>query len=90
MRFRHKGWTILFAPDARVYHAQGACSRSRRLCVEWHKHKGVMRFYRKFFRHQYPAVLMWLVALGIWLRFGLVAVHHTAKRIGRALGFGRG
>ena len=90
MRFRQKGWKILFVPSARVTHALGACSRSRPVFVEWHKHKGMMRFYRKFFRHQYPGVLMWLVALGIWLRFGLVAVHLTAKRISRALGFGHG
>lgn len=90
MRFRQKGWKILFVPSARVTHTLGACSNSRPIFVEWHKHKGMMRFYRKFFRHQYPGVLMWLVALGIWLRFGLVAIHHTAKRIGRTLGFGHG
>jgi GT2 family glycosyltransferase len=90
MRFRQKGWKILFVPSARVTHEHGACSRSRPVFVEWHKHKGMMRFYRKFFRHQYPGALMWLVALGVWLRFGLVAIYHTARRVGRALGLGRG
>lgn len=86
MRFRQRGWKILFVPSARVMHALGACGRSRPVFVEWHKHKGMMRFYRKFFRHQYPGGLMWLVALGIWLRFGLVAVSHTARRVARRLG----
>lgn len=90
MRFRQKGWKILFVPSARVTHALGACSHSRPVFVEWHKHKGMMRFYRKFFRHQYPGVLMGLVAVGIWLRFGLVAAYYSAKRAGRALGLGRG
>lgn len=90
MRFRQKGWKILFVPSVRVTHALGGCSRGRPIFVEWHKHKGMMRFYRKFFRHQYPGVLMWLVTLGIWLRFGLVAVHLMAKRIRRALGLGHG
>lgn len=90
MRFREKGWKILFVPSARVTHALGACSRSRPIFVEWHKHKGMMRFYRKFFRHQYPGVLMGLVAVGVWLRFGLVATYYTAKRAGRALGLWRG
>lgn len=90
MRFRQKGWTILFVPDARIHHALGACSRSRRLFVEWHKHKGMMRFYRKFFRHQYPGVLMGLVTAGVWLRFALVAVAITARRALAKLGLGRG
>jgi GT2 family glycosyltransferase len=81
MRFRQKGWKILFVPSARVTHALGVSSRSRPIFVEWHKHKGMIRFYRKFFRHQYPGILMGLVALGVWLRFGLVAGYYTVKRI---------
>jgi len=80
MRFRRKGWKILFVADARVMHYQGVCSRSRPVFVEWHKHRGMMRFYRKHFRHQYPGVLMWLVGIGVWLRFALLAVYHTARR----------
>lgn len=90
MRFRKKGWKILFVPDAPVVHYPGTCSRSRPIFVEWHKHKGMMRFYRKFFRRQYPGMLMWLVALGVWLRFGAIAMYYTARRFGRRLGFGRG
>jgi GT2 family glycosyltransferase len=89
MRFRQKGWKIVFVPSARVTHAQGACSRKRPVFVEWHKHRGMMRFYRKHFRHQYPGLLMGLVATGVWLRFGLVAVSHTGKRVARGLGWAR-
>ena len=81
MRFRQKHWKILFVPDARISHTLGACSRSRRLFVEWHKHKGMVRFYRKFFRYQYPGALMWLVTLGVWLRFSLVAMSLTVRRL---------
>jgi GT2 family glycosyltransferase len=80
MRFRRRGWKILFVPDSRIYHALGACSQSRRVFVEWHKHKGMTRFYEKFFRHQYPGGLMWVVTLGVWLRFGMVAVYFTVRR----------
>ncbi len=83
MRFSQKGWKILFVPDAPVAHHKGICSRSRPIFVEWHKHKGMMRFYRKFFRHRYPGALMGLVALGIWLRFGAVAMYHTTRHAGR-------
>ena len=72
MRFRQRGWKIVFVPSAHVTHALGVCGRSRPVFVEWHKHKGMVRFYRKFFRHQYPGLLMGLVTLGVWLRFGLI------------------
>jgi GT2 family glycosyltransferase len=81
MRFRRKNWKIMFVPAARVAHVLGASSQSRPLFVAWHKHKGMIHFYRKFFRHQYPGVLMGLVMLGVWLRFGLVVGYVTAKRV---------
>ncbi len=80
MRFRQRGWKIMFVPNAKIVHQKGACSRSRPIFVEWHKHKGMMRFYRKFFRGQYPGVLMWLVAVGVWSRFGVMAVYYTVRR----------
>ena len=89
MRFRQKGWKILFVPSAQITHALGVCGRSRPVFVEWHKHKGMMRFYRKFFRHQYPGMLMGLVVVGVWLRFSIVATYHVLKRTGRVLGVWR-
>lgn len=86
MRFRQKNWKILFVPTARVTHALGMSSHSRPVFVAWHKHRGMIRFYRKFFRHQYPGLLMGLVLFGVWLRFGLVVSYTSAKR---ALGFWR-
>ena len=90
MRFRQHGWKILFVPSAQITHVLGVCSRSRPVFVQWHKHKGMMRFYRKFFQHQYPSFLMGLVSMGVWLRFGLLATYIIAKRAGSALGLGRG
>lgn len=81
MRFRQQGWRVLFVPGAKVVHQWGACSRARPVFVEWHKHRGMMRFYRKFYRQQYPGALMWLVAAGVWLRFGAVAAYYTARRL---------
>lgn len=86
MRLRQKHWKILFVPAARIAHALGVCSRNRLVFVEWHKHKGMMRFYLKFFRHQYPGGLMWLVGVGVWLRFFLVASFYTVRRVGKSLG----
>lgn len=86
MRFREKGWRILFVPAARIVHFKGACSATRPVFVEWHKHKGMVRFYRKFFRHQYPGALMWLVTLGVWLRFCAVMLSVLFRRfLGRSM-----
>jgi hypothetical protein len=46
----------------------------------------MMRFYRKFFRHQYPGILMWLVGLGVWLRFGLIATYYNGRHVARWFG----
>jgi GT2 family glycosyltransferase len=81
MRYRQRGWSILFVPTAKFTHFRGACSRSRPIFVEWHKHRGMMRFYRKFFRHQYPGALMWLVGLGVWLRFAAIAFIISIKSL---------
>ena len=86
MRFRQHGWKILFVPSARITHALSVCGKSRPVFVEWHKHKGMMRFYRKFYRHQYPGGLMWLVALGVWLRFGAIAAYYGTRHVGRKVG----
>jgi len=85
MRFRQRGWKIMFVPDARVVHHKGTCSKTRPIFVEWHKHKGMMRFYGKFFRHQYPGILMWIVATGVWLRFGVMAVSYSVRHIRQRL-----
>jgi GT2 family glycosyltransferase len=86
MRFRQKRWKILFAPDAHVVHYKGMCSRSRPIFVEWHKHKGMMRFYRKFFSHQYPGPLMWLVGAGIGVRFCMLVAYFVGSRMMHRLG----
>lgn len=83
MRFRAAGFRILFEPGARITHHKGRCSVARPLFVEWHKHLGMVRFYRKFFRHQYPGVLMGLVVFGVWLRFSAVVCYLLVKRVWR-------
>ncbi|MDB5813322.1 MAG: glycosyl transferase family 2 [Rhodocyclales bacterium] len=81
MRFWQKGWRVLFVPNAPITHLKGVCSRRRPILVECYKHKGMVRFYRKFFRHQYPGVLMWLVISAVWLRFVILTVALLAKRV---------
>ena len=81
MRFKQKNWKIVFVPNAPVTHFQGTCSRGRPFFVAWHKHKSMLRFYRKFFRQQYPSALMGLVAVGIWFRFGVTVAFYAVRQL---------
>lgn len=89
MRFRLNNWQVMFVPDARVIHVWGGCSRSRPFFVEWHKHHGMLRFYKKFFKKQYPGPLWWLVVSGVWLRFSFVSAYFAARLVFARLGFTR-
>ncbi|PKN51110.1 MAG: dTDP-Rha--alpha-D-GlcNAc-pyrophosphate polyprenol alpha-3-L-rhamnosyltransferase [Deltaproteobacteria bacterium HGW-Deltaproteobacteria-13] len=81
MRFRRKGWQIMFVPDARVIHYKGVCSKTRPIFVEWHKHKGMIRFYNKFFRFRYPAILLWIIGFGVWLRFAVITFYLGVRNL---------
>ena len=81
MRFRQKDWKVFFVPGARVIHHLGVCSRARPVFVEWHKHKGMVRFYRKFFSHQYPGPLLVAVVGAVWVRFLAKVMAIQAKRL---------
>jgi GT2 family glycosyltransferase len=80
MRFREAGYTVLFVPGVTVTHHKGHSSRDRPVRVQWHMHRGMIRFYGKFFRRRYPLPMMWLVYAGVWLRFGAAALRALASR----------
>jgi len=80
MRFRKAGWKILFTPDVKIVHIKGSCSHEKPFRVSWHKHKGMIRFYRKFFRHQYPSYLMWVVIASVMARFSLISFVNLFRR----------
>ena len=75
MRFREAGYQVLFVPGVAVVHHKGHSSRDRPVRVSWHMHRGMIRFYGKFFRDRYPLPMMWLVYAGVWLRFGAAALR---------------
>jgi GT2 family glycosyltransferase len=74
MRFRQRGSPVLFVPDVRVVHDKGRCSRATPVRVLWHMHRGMVRYYRKFFRHLYPAPVLWIVTAGVAARFVALAL----------------
>jgi len=85
MRFRQSGRRVLFVPDASAVHHKGTSSRGRPVRVLWHMHRGMVRYYRKFFRRQYPGPFMWLVVAGVAVRFSALAslalARHARQRL---------
>ena len=75
MRFWKSGYKVAFIPGAEVIHAKGGSSGSRKWLVNWHLHRGMIRFYNKFYKEKYPLPLMWLVFAGVGLRFVLKSTN---------------
>jgi len=90
MRFTQAGYRILFVPNVVITHIKGSCSINRPIFVEWHKHKGMLIFCKKFYLDKYPRPLLFLVTLGIGLRFCLVTIYYCFRRIAQCLGATRG
>jgi hypothetical protein len=80
LRFTAAGYKILFVPAVQVIHHKGVCGVSIPLTVEWHKSRGMTRFFRKFHG---AGPVYWIVAAGVWARFGAMA---AASRFRRAIG----
>ncbi len=74
-RFHRAGYRIVFVPGARITHAQGACSRARPLRVEWHKHRGMYRFFDKFENPRRSRFLRLLIGAGVGLRFVVIGLR---------------
>lgn len=67
-RVKQAGWTVVYVPDAVVYHYHGASSRFRRIGATINLHKGMEVFYRKHLAKKYWAPINWAVYAGIWCR----------------------
>lgn len=64
-RFELEGLHVGFVAKASVIHAKGVSSASRPVSVLWTLHKGMNRFYDKFYRKQYNWLLRVTVKIGI-------------------------
>lgn len=70
-RAREAGARILVANDVRVVHVRGVSSRTRPVFVEWHKHRGLWRYFRRFEAPRHGLARRIAVWLAIWGRFPL-------------------
>ena len=68
-RARLAGATVAVANDVRVLHLRGVSSRARPFFVEWHKHRGLWRYFRRFEAPSRGAGVRAAVWLAIWARW---------------------
>ncbi|WP_058835560.1 glycosyltransferase family 2 protein [Luteimonas abyssi] len=78
-RAREAGATVLVANDVRVVHVRGVSSRTRPVFVEWHKHRGLWRYFRRFEAPRRSPAQRLGVWLAIWLRFPLAVVRQAMR-----------
>ncbi|TWI14208.1 glycosyltransferase family 2 protein [Aerolutibacter ruishenii] len=79
-RVRAAGGAVAVANAVRVLHVRGVSSRSRPVFVEWHKHRGLWRYFRKFEAPRRGTLVGAAVFLAIWLRFPLSVLRAALKR----------
>ncbi|MCM2338251.1 MAG: glycosyltransferase family 2 protein [Lysobacter sp.] len=79
-RVRAAGGAVAVANAVRVLHVRGVSSRSRPVFVEWHKHRGLWRYFSRFEAPQRGALVRAAVFLAIWLRFPLSVLRAALKR----------
>jgi len=68
-RFALAGWSVGFEPSVNVLHAKGVSSESRPVAVLWTLHKGMNRFFDKFYHSEYSWLTRSVVKVGILASF---------------------
>lgn len=79
-RFELAGWKVAFVPSAELIHAKGVSSKSRPIRVLYTLHKGMNRFFDKFYKKQYSWPLRTFVKIGIAASFILRAFKALIQR----------
>ena len=74
------GYRIAIARDVDITHHKGTSSRQRPIWVEWQKHRGMWRYFRKFDAASSPFWLRLAVPLGILAHFPLAALRALWRR----------
>lgn len=67
-RLRDAGFSVAVANDVPVLHHRGVSSRARPWFVEWHKHRGLWRYWWRFEARGAACLLAPLVAAGLLAR----------------------
>ena len=79
-RVRQAGAAVAIDNTVEVLHVRGVSSRARPLFVEWHKHRGLWRYFRRFEAVRRGAFVRVAVFALIWGRFPFAVLRAAARR----------
>lgn len=79
-RVRQSGGVVAIANEVEALHVRGVSSRARPLFVEWHKHRGLWRYFRRFEAARRGRLTRAAVFSMIWGRFPLAALRAALRR----------
>lgn len=88
-RVRDAGYSVAIAPAVKATHAQGSSSAHRPVFVDWHKHRGMWRYFRRFdpaARNPFVRGLAWL---GLWAHFAAMLPIRMLGGMARRTPFAR-
>lgn len=80
-RVRDAGYEVLVANDLRMVHVRGVSGRRRPLWVEWQKHRGLWRYFRRWEAPSRPAWHRIGVALGLAAHFPLAVLRQAWRAL---------
>lgn len=78
-RARMAGAVVAVANDVRIVHLRGVSSRARPWFVEWHKHRGLMRYFDRYEAPRRGLPTRVAVRTLIWLRFPFAVLRAMAR-----------
>ncbi len=77
-RARDAGAVVAVANDVEVLHVRGVSSRARPVFVEWHKHRGLWRYFCRYEAARRGAIARFAVWAMIWARFPLAVLRRAS------------
>lgn len=77
-RFREAGWRVVYDGRVTAFHIKGGVAGVRSLRLNYEFHRSMALYYRKHSHSQ--GVVVALVTLAIWIKFGVTAVSDGIRR----------
>ena len=79
-RIKQAGWRILYFPKVQCYHFKGLSTRKAPFRSLYAFADSIWIWYEKHYADRYPFFVNWLVFLGIWTRFGILATINFFRK----------
>ncbi len=84
LRFRQRGWRVVYRAEARVLHHKGSATRKSSGVMILAFHRAMAAFHRKHYAGRTPFWLNWIIYGSIWLlgwlKFGRNRLRPAARR----------